>query len=44
MKYIVKHLGFSRRERRHDASAQLYIKEGKRTGNPVPLNKPYVKK
>ena len=36
--------GFNREMRRHDTSAQMFIEEGRRTGHPVPKNKPFVDK
>ena len=44
MKYVVRHAGYNREERRHNPVARLYIEEGERTGHPVPKNKPYVNK
>ena len=43
MKWIIKHRGFNREQRRHDSGVSMLIAEGIKVGRPVPKNKPYVK-
>jgi len=44
MRYIIKHKGFNRQQRRHDSSVRMFIDEGIKTGHPIPKNIPYLKR